>query len=43
MRLGRHAPVAVFIALAVAVQLVAVLAGKGFLLTQLTMSAYYTL
>src|SRR5512133_3610015 len=43
MRLGRHAPVAVFLALAVAVQVVAVVAGKGFLLTQLTMSAYYTL
>ncbi len=43
MRPGRHAPVAVFLALAVAVQVVAVLAGKGFLLTQLTMSAYYTL
>src|SRR5512146_1728327 len=43
MRPGRYAPVAVFVALAVAVQAVAVLAGKGFLLTQLTMSAYYTL
>src|SRR5512133_1695891 len=43
MRLGRHAPVAVFLALAVAVQVVAVVAGKGFLLTQLTMSAYSTL
>jgi branched-chain amino acid transport system permease protein len=43
MRASRHLQVAVFAALAVAVQLAAVASGKGFLLTQLTMSAYYTL
>lgn len=39
----RHVQVGTFIALTVAVQLLAVHAGKGFLLTQLTMAAYYTL
>jgi branched-chain amino acid transport system permease protein len=39
----RGAQVATFLAVTVAAQLVAVEAGKGFLLTQLTMSAYYTL
>ncbi len=43
MRSQRHLQVGTFLAVAVAVQLAAVLAGKGFLLTQLTMSAYYTL
>jgi branched-chain amino acid transport system permease protein len=43
MRSQRHVQVGTFIALAVAVQLLAVHAGKGFLLTQLTMAAYYTL
>src|SRR5512141_1011658 len=43
MRLERHVPVALFLGIAVAVQVVAVVAGKGFLLTQITMSAYYTL
>jgi branched-chain amino acid transport system permease protein len=40
---ARHLQVAVFLAVAVAVQVVAVQSGKGFFLTQLTMSAYYTL
>jgi branched-chain amino acid transport system permease protein len=39
----RHVQLATFVAIAVAIQLVAVAAGKAFLLTQLTMSAYYTL
>ncbi len=39
----RPAQVAIFLAVAVAVQLLAVHGGKGFLLTQLTMSAHYTL
>ncbi len=43
MPFRRHAQVATFLALAVAVQLAAVLSGKGFLLTQLTMAAYYGL
>lgn len=43
MRTSRLAQVAVFLATAVAVQLAAVYGGKGYLLTQLTMSAYYTL
>ena len=40
---ARYLQVVAFLAFAAAVQLLAVLAGKGFLLTQLTMSAYYTL
>jgi branched-chain amino acid transport system permease protein len=43
MRSSRYLQVAAFLAVAVAAQLLAVLAGKGFLLTQLTMAAYYTL
>jgi branched-chain amino acid transport system permease protein len=43
MRLNRYGQVGIFVASAVAMQLVAVAAGKGFLLTQLTMAAYYTL
>ncbi len=43
MRSARHVQIAIFMASTVAVQLAAVAAGKGFLLTQLTMSAYYTL
>jgi branched-chain amino acid transport system permease protein len=43
MRSARYVQVAVFLAVAAAVQLSAVHGGKGFLLTQLTMSAYYTL
>jgi branched-chain amino acid transport system permease protein len=43
MRLHRYAQVAIFGGLAALAQVVAVAAGKGFLLTQLTMSAYYTL
>jgi branched-chain amino acid transport system permease protein len=43
MRPSRHAQVAVFTAGAVAIQLATLAAGKGFLLTQLTMAAYYTL
>jgi branched-chain amino acid transport system permease protein len=43
MRSSRLAQVAVFLAVAVAVQLLAVHFGRGYLLTQLTMSAYYTL
>ncbi len=43
MRPTRHLQVAAFLAVAVALQLGAVATGKGFLLTQLTMSAYYTL
>jgi branched-chain amino acid transport system permease protein len=43
MRSQRHVQVGTFVAVAVAAQLLAVHAGKGFLLTQLTMSAYYTL
>jgi branched-chain amino acid transport system permease protein len=39
----RHVQLATFLAIAVAIQLVAVATGKAFLLTQLTMSAYYTL
>jgi branched-chain amino acid transport system permease protein len=39
----RHLPVAIFLAAAIAAHLVAAQAGKVFLLTQLTMSAYYTL
>jgi branched-chain amino acid transport system permease protein len=43
MHRARHLQVAIFLAVAVAVQLAAVHSGKGFLLTQLTMAAYYTL
>ncbi len=43
MRPSRHLPLAGFVAAAVVVQLLAVHAGMPFLLTQLTMSAYYTL
>jgi branched-chain amino acid transport system permease protein len=43
MRSARWFQVALFMAAAVAVELAAVYAGKAFLLTQLTMSAYYTL
>jgi branched-chain amino acid transport system permease protein len=43
MRSQRHVQVGTFMAVAVAAQLLAVHSGKGFLLTQLTMSAYYTL
>jgi branched-chain amino acid transport system permease protein len=39
----RHVQIATFLAIAVGIQLLAVQAGKGFLLTQLTMAAYYTL
>ena len=39
----RHLPVAIFLLATVAAHLVAAQAGKVFLLTQLTMSAYYTL
>jgi branched-chain amino acid transport system permease protein len=40
---SRYVKVGIFLAVAVAVERVAVLAGAGFLLTQLTMAAYYTL
>jgi branched-chain amino acid transport system permease protein len=43
MRAPRPLQVALFVAAAAAAQLLAVGAGKGFLLTQLTMSAHYTL
>ncbi len=43
MRASRPLQVALFVALAAATQLLAVASGKGFLLTQLTMSAHYTL
>jgi branched-chain amino acid transport system permease protein len=43
MRPRRPVQVAIFVAAAIAVQLAAVQSGKGFLLTQLTMSAHYTL
>lgn len=43
MRSQRHVQVGTFAAVAIAIQLLAVATGKGFLLTQLTMSAYYTL
>jgi branched-chain amino acid transport system permease protein len=43
MPASRHARIGLFAAAVVAVQLATQLAGKGFLLTQLTMSAYYTL
>jgi branched-chain amino acid transport system permease protein len=43
MRSGRLGQVAVFLGVVLAAQLAAVSLGKGFLLTQLTMSAYYTL
>ncbi|HET9596240.1 MAG TPA: branched-chain amino acid ABC transporter permease [Anaeromyxobacteraceae bacterium] len=39
----RHVQVGIFLAVATATQLLAVAAGKGFLLTQLTMAAYSTL
>ncbi len=43
MRVNRYGQVGLFVAAAVGIQLAAAAAGKGFLLTQLTMSAYYTL
>ena len=43
MALRRPVQVAIFVTAAVAVQLLAVHGGKAFLLTQLTMSAHYTL
>jgi branched-chain amino acid transport system permease protein len=43
MRSARYGQVAIFLAAVIALQLGAVGAGKAFLLTQLTMSAYYTL
>lgn len=43
MRAPRPLQVALFVAAAAAAQLLAVQVGKGFLLTQLTMSAHYTL
>jgi branched-chain amino acid transport system permease protein len=43
LRSSRLGQVAIFLALAAAVQLAATGSGRGFLLTQLTMSAYYTL
>ncbi len=43
MRSARYGQVAIFVAVAVAIQIAAVLGGKEFLLTQVTMSAYYTL
>jgi len=43
VRSHRHVQVGAFMAVAVAAQLLAVYSGKAFLLTQLTMSAYYTL
>ncbi len=43
MRPARYLHIALFAALAVAVQLAAQVSGKGYLLTQLTMTAYATL
>jgi branched-chain amino acid transport system permease protein len=43
MRINRYGQVGIFMAGAVAIQLLSAAAGKGFLLTQLTMSAYSTL
>lgn len=43
MTINRYGQVAIFLACAAGLQLAAAAAGKGFLLTQLTMSAYYTL
>ena len=43
LAVNRYGQVGTFMASAVLVQLASVAAGKGFLLTQLTMSAYYTL
>src|ERR1700757_2817100 len=43
MRPARYLQVAFFLASAVAAQLLATYGGKPFLLTQLTMSAYYAL
>jgi len=43
MRGSRHLQVGLFAAAVVAAQLVAQASGKGFFLTQLTMTAYYTL
>ena len=43
MRPARLGQVAIFVAVAAAAQLLAVGVGKGFLLTQLTMAAYYAL
>ena len=43
MRTGRHLHILMLFAAVVAVQLLTLAAGKGFYLTQLTMTAYYTL
>jgi len=43
VRASRIGQVALLVSVAAAVQLLAVLVGKGFLLTQLTMAVYYTL
>src|SRR5574337_931260 len=43
MRGSRLGQVAVFLGVATAMQLATMAGGKGYLLTQLTMSAYYTL
>src|SRR5512147_3292136 len=43
MRASRLGQVAVFLGVAVAVQLGTMAGGKSYLLTQLTMAAYYTL
>jgi len=43
VRLPRRVQVGAFAAAVVGVQLLAQAAGKGFFLTQLTMTAYYTL
>lgn len=43
MHLNRYGQVGIFMASAAGLHLVAVAAGRGFLLTQMTMSAYYTL
>ena len=43
MRTGRHLHILILFAAVVAVQLLTLAAGKGFYLTQLTMTAYYSL
>ena len=43
MRTGRHLHILILLAAVVAVQLLTLAAGKGFYLTQLTMTAYYSL
>jgi len=43
MRTGRHFHILILLAAVVAVQLLTLAAGKGFYLTQLTMTAYYSL